>query len=84
MKQCVLNADMRQAHHKQIYKERGYRVVPMQGLVKEIFDLDRYWMKGNNNNGWLFAAMRLTVQMHQLMAYRKKKSTWRIKQQVLG
>ena len=56
----------------------------MQGLVKEIFDLDRYWMKGDNNNGWLFAAMRLTVQMHQLMAYRKKKSTWRIKQQVLG
>jgi hypothetical protein len=77
-------ADMRQAHHKQIYKERGYRVEPMQGLVKEIFDLDRCWMKGNNNNRWLFAAMGLTVQMHQLIAYQKKKSTWRIKQQVLG
>jgi hypothetical protein len=77
-------ADMRQSHHKQIYKERGYRVEPMQGLVKEIFDLNRCWMKGNNNNRWLFAAMGLTVQMHQLMAYRKKKSTWRIKQQVLG
>ena len=77
-------ADMRQAHHKQIYKQRGYRVEPMQGLVKEIFDLDRCWMKGNNNNRWLFAAMGLTVQMHQLIAYRKKKSNWRIKQQVLG
>ena len=77
-------ADMRRPRHKQIYKERGYRVEPMQGLVKEIFDLDRCWMKGNNNNRWLFAAMGITVQMHQLMAYRKKKSTWRIKEQVLG
>ena len=57
-------ADMHQAKHKQIYKERGYRVEPMQGLVKEIFDLDRCWMKGNNTNRWLFAAMGLTVQMH--------------------
>jgi hypothetical protein len=77
-------ADMGRPRHKQIYKERGYRVEPMQGLVKEIFDLDRCWMKGNNNNRWLFAAMGITVQMHQLMAYRKKKSTWRIKEKVLG
>jgi hypothetical protein len=28
--------------------------------------------------------MGLTVQMHQLIAYRNKKSTWRIKEQVLG
>lgn len=77
-------ADMHQPQHKQIYKERGYRVEPMQGLVKEIFDLNRCWMKGNDNNRWLFAAMGLTVQMHQLIAYRSKKSTWRIKEQVLG
>jgi hypothetical protein len=77
-------ADMRQPQHKQIYKERGYRVEPMQGLVKEIFDLNRCWMKGNHSNRWLFAAMGLTVQMHQLIAYRNKKSTWRIKEQVLG
>lgn len=77
-------ADMHQPRHKQIYKERGYRVEPMQGLVKEIFDLNRCWMKGNSSNRWLFAAMGLTVQMHQLIAYRNKKSTWRIKDQVLG
>jgi len=76
--------DMHQPRHKQIYKERGYRVEPMQGLVKEIFDLNRCWMKGNDSNRWLFAAMGLTVQMHQLIAYRNKKSTWRIKEQVLG
>ena len=69
-------ADTHQPRHKQIYKERGYRVEPMQGLVKEIFDLNRCWMKGNNSNRWLFAAMGLTVQMHQLIAYRNKKSTW--------
>ena len=77
-------ADMHQPQHKQIYKERSYRFEPMQGLVKEIFELNRCWMKGNNSNRWLFAAMGLAVQMHQLIAYRKKKSTWRIKEQVLG
>jgi hypothetical protein len=56
----------------------------MGGLVKEIFDLNSSWMKGNNSNPWLFAALGLTVQMNQLMAYRNKKSTWRIKEQVLG
>jgi hypothetical protein len=77
-------ADMQKPRHKQIYKERGYRVEPMQGLVKEIFDLERCWMKGNDNNRWLFAAMGLTVQMHQLEAYRNKQSTWQIKDRVLG
>ena len=77
-------ADMQKPRHKKIYKERGYRVEPMQGLVKEIFDLDRCWMKGNDSNRWLLAAMGLTVQMHQLRAYQNKKSTWRIKEQVLG
>jgi hypothetical protein len=69
---------------KQIYKERAYRVEPMQGLVKEIFDLDRCWMRGAENNRWLFAAMGLTIQMHQLKAYHEKRSTWKIKEEVLG
>ena len=80
----LMIADMQRPRHKQIYKERAYRVEPMQGLVKEIFDLDRCWMKGNDSNRWLFAAMGLTVQMHQLIAYQNKKSTWRIKEQVVG
>jgi hypothetical protein len=54
---CMI-ADMRQALHKQIYK--GYRVEPMQKVVKEIFDLDHCWMKSNNNKRWLFAGMGLT------------------------
>ena len=77
-------ADMHQPQHQQIYKERGYRVEPMQGIVKDIFDLNRCWMGGDNNNRWLFATIGLKVQMHQLIAYRNKRSTWRIKERVLG
>ena len=75
---------MKKPEHKQIYKERSYRVEPKQGIVKEIFDLDRCWMRGNKNNRWLFAAMGLTIQMHQLIAFREKRSTWNIKDEVLG
>jgi hypothetical protein len=75
---------MRTPKLKQIYKERSYRVEPMQGLVKDIFDLDRCWMRGNNSNRWLFAAMGITVQMHQLTAFKEKRSTWKIKDEVLG
>jgi hypothetical protein len=56
----------------------------MQGLVKDIFDLNRCWMRGNENNRWLFAAMGLTIQMHQLEAFKQGKSTWIIKERVLG
>jgi len=56
----------------------------MQGLIKDIFDLDRCWMRGNKSNRWLFAAMGITVQMHQLTAFKEKRSTWKIKDEVLG
>ena len=75
---------MNQPNHKHIYKERSYRVEPMQGLVKNIFDLEQCWMRGNKNNRWLFAAMGLTVQMHQLIAFKENRSTWCIKEEVLG
>ena len=75
---------MNQPKCKHIYKERSYRVEPMQGLVKNIFNLDQCWMRGNKNNRWLFAAMGLTVQMHQLIAFKENRSTWCIKEEVLG
>ena len=56
----------------------------MQGPVKEIFDLDRCWMRGNENNRWLFAAMGLTVKIHQLLALRENILTWCFKDEVLG
>jgi len=75
---------MKRPKHKQIYKERSYKVEPMQGLVKEIFDLDHCWMRCNENNRWLFADMGLTVQIHQLRAFRERRSTWGFKDEVLG
>jgi len=70
--------------HKQYYKERSTTVEPMQGLLKDIFDLTRCWMHGNKNNRWLFAAMGIAVQIAQLNAYRNNQSTWNIKSAVLG
>jgi len=75
---------MQRPKHKKIYRERAFKVEPMQGLVKEIFEIDRCWMRGNENNRWIFAAMGLTIQMHQLEAYKLGKSTWNIKERVLG
>jgi hypothetical protein len=75
---------MKKPRHKKIYRERAFKVEPMQGLVKDIFELDRCWMRGDENNRWLFAAMGLTIQMHQLEAFKLGKSTWNIKERVLG
>jgi hypothetical protein len=70
--------------NKPIYKRRSTTVEPMQGLVSDIFELQRCWMRGNENNRWIFASMGIAVQMAQLNAYKNKKSTWNIKREVLG
>jgi len=77
-------AYMKVPKHKKIYGERSYKVEPMQGLVKDIFELDRCWMRGDENNRWLFAAMGVAVQMHQLHAFKQGRSTWNVKDLVLG
>src|SRR5436305_11420923 len=50
---------LKQQKHQQLYKQRSYTVEPMQGLVKDIFDLEACWMRGCEHNRWLFAAMGL-------------------------
>jgi hypothetical protein len=70
--------------HKSLYRERSYTVEPMQGLVKDIFDLNECLMRGNSSNRWLFAAMGLAIQMYQLKAWRENRSTFKIKDDVLG
>ena len=77
-------AIMQSSRRQRILKERSYTVEPMQGLVKNIFDLDRCWMKGDHNNRWLFAAMGIAIQMAQLNAFNENRSTWKIKSEVLG
>lgn len=77
-------AEMWTKESKIEYKERSVMVEPMQGLMKEIFELECCWMRGDANNRWLYAAMGIAVQMAQLKAYRENQSTWKIKTEVLG
>lgn len=77
-------ANMLTKKNIRIYKKRSTTVEPMQGLVKELFDLDRCWMRGDINNRWLIAAMGVAVQIAQLRAYRNNQSTWNIQSYLLG
>jgi len=70
--------------NRRLRQPRGQTVEPRQGVVKDIFALERYWMSGQQNNRWLFAAMGVTVQMHQASALKRQPSVWKIKQEVLG
>jgi hypothetical protein len=76
--------EMLTRQNKKDYKERSITVEPMQGVVAEIFELDRCWIRGNENNRWVFAAMGIAVQIAQWNAYEQKRSTWKIKSDVLG
>jgi hypothetical protein len=70
--------------NRQLRQQRGQTVEPMQGVIKDIFALDRCWMRGHRHNRWLFAAMGVAVQLHQARALKAHRSTWKIKQEVLG
>jgi hypothetical protein len=70
--------------HRKRRRQRGQTVEPMQGVVKDIFALDRCWMRGHRHNRWLFAAMGVAVQLHQARALKAHRSTWKITQEVLG
>jgi hypothetical protein len=70
--------------NKQDDKARSITVAPMQGLVADIFELERCWMRGDANNRWLFAAMGIAVQMAQWWAWTHKRSTWNVKSDVVG
>lgn len=75
---------LKEKKKQRLYKQRSYTVEPMQGLVQDIFELETCWMRGNENNRWLFAAMGVAVQMHQYRAWQEGRSTWAIKSEVLG
>jgi hypothetical protein len=77
-------ADMLTIKSKKEYKNRSTTVEPMQGLMKNIFELGSCWMRGNENNRWLFAAMGIAVQMAQWNAFKNNTSTWKVKPEVLG
>lgn len=70
--------------NRRLRQQRGQTVGPMQGVVKDVFALERCWMRGHRNNRWLFASMGVAVQLHQARAFKAHRSTWKIKQDVLG
>ena len=80
----AMQRQMQMRANRQIYRERGVTVEPMQGLVKDIFELERCWMRGDVNNRWLFAAMGVAVQIAQGQALQMGGSTWQVKQLVMG
>lgn len=75
---------MNRKKNKKIYRLRSVTVEPMQGLIANIFDLSRSWMRGDENNRWITAAQGIAVQMAQLSAFKAGRSTWKVKQAVLG
>lgn len=79
-----MHREMQTRAYRKLYRERGQVVEPMQGLVKDLFDLETCWMRGNESNRWRFAAMGIAVQMAQRLAFAKRQSTWNIRRAVLG
>lgn len=79
-----MRQELQTLRHRRIYRERSHTVEPMQSLVKDIFELERCWMRGNDDNRWLFAAMGVAVQLAQHEALCQGESTWQIKARVLG
>lgn len=84
LKRQAMIAELATSEHRRTYKARSTTVEPAQGLVKELFDLDTCWMRGDTNNRWLFAAMGVSVQMAQWQAYQAGESIWQIRERVIG
>ena len=75
---------LNQPKNRRLRQQRGQTVEPRQGVVKDIFALERCWMRGHRNNRWLFAAMGDAVQMHQARSLQAHRSPWKSTQEVLG
>ena len=73
-----------QKKHPHLYQQRRSTVEPLHGFVQDIFDLETCGMRGREPHRWLFAAMGVVIQMHQYRAWQEGRSTWAIKQEVLG
>jgi hypothetical protein len=70
--------------NRKLRRQRGQTVEPRQGVVQDIFALERCWMRGHRHHRWLCAAMGVAVQRPQARALKAQRSTWKIKQEVLG
>lgn len=79
-----MRQELYQKHLRKEYRKRSVTVEPMQGLIKQLFDLDRCWMRGDQNNRWVFAAMGVCIHMAQRQAARRSLSPFDITELVLG
>jgi len=77
-------AEQMSEENREIYRKRKVTVEPMQAVIKDLFGLEDCWMRGNQSNRWIFAAMGIAVQMAQHQADEEGKSTWKIKEAVCG
>ncbi len=77
-------AEQMREENREIYRQRATTVEPMQAVIKDIFELEDCWMRGDRSNRWIFAAMGIAVQMAQHQADRKGRSTWKVKEEVCG
>jgi hypothetical protein len=68
--------------NRKLRQQRGQTVEPRQGVLEASVALDRCWMHGYWNTRWLFAAMGVTVQIHQASALKRQGSAWQIKQEI--
>ena len=82
-RQQMINV-LNRPQNRRLRQQRGQTVEPMPGVVKDIFALERGWRRGHRHHRWLFAAMGVAVPRHQARALKAHRSTWKIKQEVLG
>lgn len=75
---------LKQRKNQWLYRQRSSTVEPRQGLIKDIFELERGWRRGKENKWWLLAALGVAVQLHQYRAWEAGRSTWASNQEVLG
>jgi hypothetical protein len=66
------------------YKPRRDTVAPRQGFLTAISELDRGWLRGTENNRWVWAAMGVAVQRQHYRAWQAGRSTWASKPEVRG
>lgn len=81
---CTMRKELAKPSLRKEYQKRSITVEPMQGLIKQLFDLDRCWMRGDETNRWLFAAMGVCVQIAQHQASRHSRAPFDIQDLVLG
>ena len=71
--------ELQTGRQRRWFQPRRCTVEPMQSLVKDIFEVERVWMRGNDNHRWACAALGVAVPVAPRLADQRSASTWRLK-----